>query len=79
MKTLSVAIIFFITAAFVSQGCKDLGSTDTGTDPSFEKKPEVPGMLYDVAGIAGSYGNSGNGGPATSARLYCRSICMSMM
>jgi hypothetical protein len=30
----------------------------------------TPGVLYDVAGRAGSAGYTGNGGPAVSARLY---------
>jgi hypothetical protein len=48
-----------------SNGCDDFGMP-----PSPPVQTEVEGALYDVAGMAGKLGSSGNGGPALDARLY---------
>ena len=53
--------------ALTFMGCKDEGVVE---QPSSTPPPDEGGLLYDVAGIAGSYGKTGDGGPATQARMY---------
>jgi len=47
-------------------GCTDQGVVEQPPQPTVEE----PGMLYDVAGQAGSAGLRGEGGPASESRLY---------
>jgi len=47
-------------------GCTDQGVVEQPPQPT----PEEPGMLYDVAGQAGSNGLRGEGAPASESRLY---------
>ncbi len=57
--------ILFVT--FMITGCEDDGMA---LQQTILESQNEPGFLYDVAGIPGSYGKTGDGGPAREARLY---------
>jgi len=59
--------VFVLVAALGIVGCTDQGVIEQPPPPP---PADQPGLLYDVAGIAGSYGKTGDGGPATEARMY---------
>jgi len=56
-----------LLAALTIAGCTDQGVVEQPPPPP---PADQPGILYDIAGIAGSYGKTGDGGPATEARMY---------
>lgn len=66
-KRLARVGIAVFAVTFVLVGCTDQGVVE---EPPTPPPPDQPGILYDVAGIAGSHGKTGDGGPATEARLY---------
>jgi len=59
--------LLVLLAAFGVVGCTDQGVQEMPPPPP---PADQPGLLYDVAGLAGSYGKTGDGGPATEARMY---------
>ncbi len=61
--------MILLLASLMATGCKDQGTIPPGP-PDLSKAPEEVGMLYNIAGMAGSLGKSGDGAPAVDARLY---------
>jgi len=69
IRSFLLAGSLFLLVSLNSTGCKDFGTVEL---PPVEPPalPEEVGKLYDVAGIAGSLGYSGDNGPALEARMY---------